>query len=90
MLRRLLPAPAVFGSVAAVVALPLILPSVAMATEVVVFVIATLGCNLLLGYVGLLSFGQAISFGVGAYACGLALISSSRRSVGRSISGAHL
>ena len=74
MLRRLLPAPAIFGSIAAVVVLPLILPSVAMATEVVVFIIATLGCNLLLGYVGLLSFGQAISFGVGAYACGLALI----------------
>ncbi len=74
MLRRLLPAPAVFGSIAAVVVLPLILPSIAMATEVMVFIIATLGCNLLLGYVGLLSFGQAISFGVGAYACGLALI----------------
>lgn len=74
MLRRLLPAPTVLASIAAVVILPLILPSVAMATEVVVFIIATLGCNLLLGYVGLLSFGQAISFGVGAYACGLALI----------------
>ncbi len=74
MLLRLLPAPTMIASIAAVVVLPLILPSVAMATEVVVFIIATLGCNLLLGYVGLLSFGQAISFGVGAYACGLALI----------------
>ena len=74
MLLRLLPAPAMIASIATVVVLPLILPSVAMATEVVVFIIATLGCNLLLGYVGLLSFGQAISFGVGAYACGLALI----------------
>lgn len=47
-----------------------------MATEVVIFIIATLGCNLLIGYVGLMSFGQAIFFGVGAYACSLTLLHS--------------
>jgi branched-chain amino acid transport system permease protein len=33
-----------------------------------IFAIAVLGCNLLLGYTGLMSFGQGIFFGVGAYA----------------------
>jgi len=52
--------------------LPFVLPSYDQATEVIVFAIAVLGCNLLLGYTGLLSFGQGIFFGVGAYAAGYA------------------
>ncbi|MGH7122359.1 MAG: branched-chain amino acid ABC transporter permease [Acetobacteraceae bacterium] len=71
---RALRDPGFLGSILAAILLPLVLPSVALATEVVVFIIATLGCTLLLGYVGLLSFGQAIFFGFGAYACGLALL----------------
>lgn len=72
--RSLLLEPAFLASMVVVLLLPVVLPSVAMATEALIFIIATLGCTLLLGYVGLLSFGQAIFFGVGAYACGLALI----------------
>ena len=71
---RALCEPTFLASIAAAVLLPLVLPSVALATEVLIFVIATLGCTLLLGYVGLLSFGQAIFFGAGAYVCGLALL----------------
>ena len=43
-----------------------------LATEVLVFALAALGCNLLLGYTGLLSFGQGIFF-AGSYAAGLVL-----------------
>ena len=68
---RVLREPTFLASILVSVLLPLVLPSVALATEVLIFATATLGCTLLLGYVGLLSFGQAIFFGVGAYACGL-------------------
>lgn len=71
---RALGDPGFLCSIAVAVLLPLVLPSVALATEVLIFVIATLGCTLLLGQVGMLSFGQAIFFGVGAYACGLVLL----------------
>jgi len=52
-------------------ALPLVLPSFALATECLIFAMAALGCNLLLGRLGLLSFGQAIFFGAGAYCVGI-------------------
>ena len=71
---RALREPTFLASILAAALLPFVLPSLAMATEALIFVIATLGCTLLLGYVGLLSFGQAIFFGVGAYVCGLALL----------------
>lgn len=62
-------------AVAAVAAvLPLVLPSAALATECLIFALAALGCNLLLGRVGLLSFGQAIFFGAGSYCAGILLI----------------
>ena len=54
------------AALAALIALPLILPSATLATEIVIFAMAALACNLLLGYTGLLSFGQAIFFGIGA------------------------
>ncbi len=49
------------------VALPILLPSTVLANEVLIFAMAAIGCNLLLGYTGLLSFGQALFFGGGAY-----------------------
>ncbi len=73
-MARALRDPGFLACVAASVLLPLVLPSVALATEVLIFVVATLGCTLLLGSVGLLSFGQGIFFGVGAYVCGLVLL----------------
>ncbi|MFM0377011.1 branched-chain amino acid ABC transporter permease [Paraburkholderia strydomiana] len=53
--------------------LPLTLRSGSLATEVLVFALAALGCNLLLGHTGLLSFGQGIFFGLGSYSAGLVL-----------------
>ena len=47
--------------------------SVPLATEILIWGIFGLGFNLLLGYTGVLSFGHAAYFGLGAYAAGLAL-----------------
>ena len=60
-------------AVVAVSVMPLVLKSGSLASEVLVFALAALGCNLLLGYTGLLSFGQGIFFGVGSYALGILL-----------------
>ncbi|MDR1947562.1 MAG: branched-chain amino acid ABC transporter permease [Desulfovibrio sp.] len=67
------------GGSAAVVAvilvlMPLVLPSSTMATEILIFAMASLACNLLLGYGGLLSFGQGIFFGSGAYLSSLVMM----------------
>ncbi|WP_156770307.1 branched-chain amino acid ABC transporter permease [Bordetella bronchialis] len=56
---------------AVVLLLPAVLDSGTLATEVLVYALAVLGCNLLLGYTGLLSFGQGIFFGMGSYAVGI-------------------
>ncbi len=45
--------------------------SVNTATNVVILAIATMGLNLCVGYTGLVSFGHAAWFGIGAYAAGL-------------------
>lgn len=58
-------------------ALPLFLDSGTLASEVLIFAIAAAGCNLLLGYTGLLSFGQGIFFGLGSYTLGLTLVHTS-------------
>lgn len=60
-------------AVATVVLLPLLSPSTSLATDILIFAIAAMACNLLLGYGGILSFGQGIFFGVGAYTAGLIL-----------------
>ena len=57
---------------AAVVLLPLV-ESHAIASEILIFAIFGLGLNLLLGYTGLLSFGQATFFGSAAYVAGYLL-----------------
>ena len=58
--------------VAAVVLLPVFLRH-AIATEIWIFAIFGLGLNLLMGYTGLLSFGQATFFGSAAYVAGYLL-----------------
>jgi branched-chain amino acid transport system permease protein len=54
---------------AAMVVLPLVVRP-ALAAEIWIFAIFGLGCNLLLGYTGLLSFGQSTFFGSAAYVAG--------------------
>ncbi|MEX2222721.1 MAG: branched-chain amino acid ABC transporter permease [Candidatus Rokuibacteriota bacterium] len=52
---------------------PFILPNRTMATQVLIFGLLAMGFNLLYGYTGLLSFGHAAYYGLGAYGCGIAL-----------------
>ena len=60
-------------ALATVLALPLVLHSGSLASEVLIYALAVMGCNLLLGYTGLLSFGQGIFFGLGSYSLGILL-----------------
>jgi branched-chain amino acid transport system permease protein len=52
---------------------PLLVPYRALATQVLVYGLFALGFNLLYGYTGLLSFGHAAYYGLGAYGTGIAL-----------------
>ena len=64
-----------FGLVAAFfVLLPFLTPYRSLATEMIIFAIFALGYDILFGYTGLLSFGHAIFFGIGAYTTGLVLV----------------
>ena len=65
---------AIVAAVVSVAALALLSPSYSLASTVLIYAIAVLGCNLLLGYTGLLPFGQGVFFGVGAYAAGLSFV----------------
>jgi branched-chain amino acid transport system permease protein len=60
---------------AIVAALPFVIPYIGgyegLAVEMVIFAIFALGFDLLLGYTGVLSFGQAAYFGLAAYSMGL-------------------
>jgi len=48
--------------------------SVYLAIQILILSVFSLGFNLLFGYTGLLSFGQAGFFGIGAYACAKILL----------------
>jgi branched-chain amino acid transport system permease protein len=52
---------------------PFILPYKALASQVLIFGLFALGFNLLYGYTGILSFGHAAYYGLGAYGTGIAL-----------------
>ena len=53
--------------------LPLVGGYPALGSKILVYGLATMGLNLLLGFTGGLSFGQAAYFGLGAYGCGMTL-----------------
>jgi len=59
----------------ALIVLPFVLQALGLSlntgTMVVALAIATMGLNLCVGYTGLVSFGHAIWFGIGAYVAGL-------------------
>ncbi len=52
---------------------PWVVPYKALATQVLIYGLFALGFNLLYGYTGLLSFGSAAYWGLGAYGTGIAL-----------------
>jgi branched-chain amino acid transport system permease protein len=52
---------------------PFLVPYRALATQVLIYGLFAVGFNLLYGYTGLLSFGHAAYFGLGAYGTGIAL-----------------
>ena len=60
-------------ALAIVLAMPLFMQSGSLATEVLIYSLAAMACNLLLGYTGLLSFGQGVFFGLGSYTIALFL-----------------
>jgi branched-chain amino acid transport system ATP-binding protein len=64
------------AAAAALLALPFVLQAIGLgitsATEVVIFSIACLALNILVGHTGLVSFGHGAWFGLAAYAAGLA------------------
>lgn len=55
--------------IGAMIVLPIVLPAT-VATEIVIFAAVAVAANLLIGYAGLFSFGQAAFFGVGGYVGG--------------------
>ena len=60
-------------SLLALCVLPWVLPSQALAVNVLIYGLVAVGYNLLFGYTGLLSFGHATFFGAGAYTTGMAI-----------------
>ena len=60
-------------SIVALCLLPWLLPSQALAVNVLVYGVFAVGYNLLFGYTGMLSFGHAAFFGAGAYVAGIAI-----------------
>ncbi|MDJ0388882.1 branched-chain amino acid ABC transporter ATP-binding protein/permease [Roseomonas sp. E05] len=62
-------------ALAAVILLPFVLPffglTLISATDVVIYAIAVMGLNILVGHTGLVSFGHGAWFGIGAYAVGI-------------------
>jgi len=54
--------------------LPFITPYKALASQMLIFAIFAMGYDIVFGYTGLLSFGHAAYFGLGAYGTGLSLI----------------
>src|SRR3954465_12294714 len=62
-------------ALAGLIALPFVLHLIGLgvtsATEVVIFALACMALNILVGYTGLVSFGHGAWFGLGAYAAAI-------------------
>src|SRR5690348_18356724 len=72
MLRAITP---LIVAAAALIALPFLMPAMGLgitsATEVVVYAMACMALNILVGHTGLVSFGHGAWFGLAAYAAAL-------------------
>lgn len=53
---------------------PYLTPYTALASEILVFALFAMSYDLVLGYAGMLSFGHAAFFGIGAYTTGIMLV----------------
>jgi branched-chain amino acid transport system permease protein len=60
-------------AVAFLAVFPWLAPYEALAVNILVYGLFALGYNLIYGYTGMLSFGHAALFGLGAYGCGIPL-----------------
>ncbi len=54
--------------------LPMVGGYTALASRILVYALCAMGLNLLLGFTGMMSFGQAAYFGLGGYGAGLVLV----------------
>ena len=61
----------VLAAIAFLLVLPWIAPYEALAINILIFGLFAVGFNLIFGYTGMLSFGHAAFFGLGAYGCGV-------------------
>ncbi|WP_296947483.1 branched-chain amino acid ABC transporter permease [uncultured Massilia sp.] len=61
----------VLASVLVLAILPWLVPNQSVATNILVYGLFGAGFNLMFGYMGMLSFGHAAFFGVGAYGAGI-------------------
>jgi branched-chain amino acid transport system permease protein len=61
-------------SVVSVLLLAALVPSWGIAVLILIYALAAIGCNLLLGFTGLLSVGQSVYFGLGGYVAALAAV----------------
>lgn len=61
-------------AIALLAALPWVVPSEALAVNILIFGLYAVGFNLLFGYTGLLSFGHAAFLGSGSYGAGIAIV----------------
>jgi branched-chain amino acid transport system permease protein len=61
-------------AILAAIFFPYLAPYTALASEILIFAIFAMAYDLVLGYAGMLSFGHAAFFGLGAYSTGIILI----------------
>jgi branched-chain amino acid transport system permease protein len=57
-----------------ILVMPLVLPSYSVATDILIFGLFAMGYNILLGQTGILSFGHATFFGLGAYGAAMLIM----------------
>jgi branched-chain amino acid transport system permease protein len=60
--------------VAVLVFMPLINPSIYLSMDILIFGLLAMGFNFIFGHMGVISFGHAMFFGLGAYTTGLILL----------------